>query len=123
MHDIEDQHVSEDARRQRGEQLAARMAAMREQGLIKRGEVLDPLEKARANPRSLKLAIRAMCWQCEGGFADPGVRQRVGLCPNAQCPLWNHRPWQKKADGASADAGLEDEADNDSDSDDGDEAA
>lgn len=95
-HDVKD--VSQDAERQRKEQLVARLAAMREQGLIKRGEVLDPMQKALANPRSPKMAIRAMCWQCEGGFADPGVRQRVGACAKeGSCPLWPHRPWQKKS--------------------------
>lgn len=57
-------------------------------------KTLNPVEKAKANPRSLKSAIRAFCWTCEGGDADSGVRWRVGNCEITDCPLWPHRPWQ-----------------------------
>lgn len=59
-------------------------------------EILDPVEKAKRNPGSLKLAIRAHCYLCEGGDSDPGVRYRVGTCAlEDKCPLWRHRPWQR----------------------------
>ena len=52
---------------------------------------LDPLEKSRQNPKSKVLAIRAFCFDCVGG-----VKAEVTLCPSKSCPLWLHRPWQKK---------------------------
>lgn len=58
------------------------------------GERLTPLEKAARNPGSRSLAIRAKCWDCSGGDADPGVRARVRDCPSKTCPLWPLRPWQ-----------------------------
>lgn len=59
--------------------------------------VLNPREKAKANPKSLKLAIRAHCWECCGGDAKGNnVRQRVHECDLIEkCALWPHRPWQK----------------------------
>jgi hypothetical protein len=56
--------------------------------------LLNPIEKARANPNSLKLAIRAHCWECNGRDADPHVKLRVRDCTIKDCPLWPHRPWQ-----------------------------
>lgn len=58
-------------------------------------EILNPVEKAKRNPNSLKYAIRAMCWTCEGGDSDPGVKLRVANCTVPSCPLRPHRPWQK----------------------------
>lgn len=70
-----------------------RMAEMRAGGW--KPVHLDPVEKARANPGSLKMAIRAFCWMCNGGGADPGVRFRVRDCGlSDKCTLWPHRPWQ-----------------------------
>ena len=54
-------------------------------------ERLDPLEKAKRNPKSKVLAIRAYCYDCCGG-----VKTEVTLCPSTNCPLWLHRPWQSK---------------------------
>lgn len=53
---------------------------------------LDPMEKAKLNPKSKVLAIRAYCWDCAGGN-----RTEVTLCPSTNCPLWLHRPWQKNS--------------------------
>lgn len=60
-------------------------------------ERLDPLEKAKRNPKSKALAIRAYCYDCCGG-----VKAEVTLCPSTNCPLWLHRPWQsnKQVDSA-----------------------
>lgn len=55
-------------------------------------ERLTPLEKARANPASKVLAIRAYCYECCGGSKD-----EVTNCPVEKCPLWLHRPWQAKS--------------------------
>ena len=66
--------------------------AMFEQGI--KPEHLDPVEKARRNPKSLRLAIDGKCWDCVGGDADPGPRQRVRDCNIKLCTLWPVRPWQ-----------------------------
>jgi hypothetical protein len=38
------------------------------------GPRLDPIERARANPASRSLAIKAKCFDCVGCGADPGWR-------------------------------------------------
>jgi hypothetical protein len=59
----------------------------------------DPLERAKANPRSKKLAIYAACFDCQGGRSDSGVVKRIRECAITRCPLLSHRPYQKtKAD-------------------------
>lgn len=58
-------------------------------------ERLDPLEKARRNPGSKALAIRAKCFDCMGGDSEPGVRKKVRDCSVTRCPLHPHRPWQR----------------------------
>ncbi len=66
---------------------------------------LDPIEKARANPRSKALAIKAMCWDCVGAGADPNPRGQVRTCQIIRCPLHPVRPWQgKQEDGCDEDA-------------------
>ncbi len=56
-----------------------------------------PVEAANQAPGSLRLAIRAMCWECEGRDEDPHVKWRIGNCQITDCPLWRHRPYQKQA--------------------------
>ena len=68
-----------------------------EQGLreyqrkLKLGEVkpLDPFEKAKLNPKSLRMAINAYCYDC-----CCEQRSEVRLCPAGGCPLHHLRPWQ-----------------------------
>ena len=67
------------------EALAARKAAKR----------LNPLEKARMNPRSLRLAVNAKCFDCEGLGADPDWKWRVGNCLITECSLHPVRPYQR----------------------------
>ena len=50
-----------------------------------------PDEKARNNPKSLRLAINAKCYDC-----CCGQRREVTLCEFEDCSLWALRPWQKK---------------------------
>jgi hypothetical protein len=57
------------------------------------GPRLDPIERARANPASRSLAIKAKCFDCVGCGADPGWRWQVGNC-TAVCPLTPFRPYQ-----------------------------
>lgn len=56
--------------------------------------VLDPLEKAAANPTSLRAAVNGKCFDCQGGAADPGWRERIGSCDVKSCPLNAVRPYQ-----------------------------
>ena len=59
-------------------------------------ERLDPIEKARRNPKSLRLAITAKCWDCVGAGEDPKPRQAIQDCPcGKHCPLWPVRPYQE----------------------------
>lgn len=59
---------------------------------------LDPIEKARANPTSNKLAIAGFCYRCVGGENSnkPNViRASVRDCQAPDCLLWPVRPWQR----------------------------
>lgn len=58
-------------------------------------ERLNPRDRAAKNPRSLKMAIRAKCWDCVGGDnADPGWMRTIHECCVTRCPLHGHRPYQ-----------------------------
>lgn len=56
--------------------------------------------KAKRNPRSLQMAISAMCFYCIGGIEedmpDPGWKEEIGNCTATLCPLLPHRPHQRK---------------------------
>ena len=60
-------------------------------GLVEMPRRIDPIEKAKQNPTSLRFAINAKCFDCNG-FERPGVRD----CDIYDCPLHRHRPWQTK---------------------------
>jgi hypothetical protein len=70
---------------------ATALAAWRASGGV--AERLDPIERARRNPSSRALAIKAKCFDCVGRGADPGWRWWVGNC-TADCPLVPLRPYQ-----------------------------
>ena len=57
-------------------------------------ERLDPIQKAIQKPKSLRLAINAKCYDCEGRDADPAVNWRIGNCVVTDCPLYCSRPYQ-----------------------------
>ncbi len=61
-------------------------------GSIKR---LNPLEKAKQNPKSLRLAVNAKCFECEGEDYDLGWRGRIKECIIPDCPLFPVRPYRK----------------------------
>ena len=50
---------------------------------------LDPIEKAKKNPRSLRAAINGKCWECSNE-----QRNEIKLCPMTDCPLYPVRPYQ-----------------------------
>jgi len=61
-------------------------------GLIEKPKRLDPIEKAEKNPKSLRFAINARCFDCSGF-----EKSEVTNCEMTDCPLHRHRPWKKKA--------------------------
>lgn len=68
------------------------------------GKLKTPGEKLAENPRSMRAAINAMCWQCMGGDgADPGWRNMIRNCTSPKCALWNFRPYRDKADHGKVD--------------------
>jgi len=57
------------------------------------GEVivrLDPIEKAKKNPKSLRLAINGKCWDCSSG-----QRAEITHCTVTDCTLYPVRPYSK----------------------------
>ena len=54
----------------------------------------SPIVRASRNPRSLRLAINAKCFECSGGNTDPCVAWRIGNCEVGDCSLWPQRPHQ-----------------------------
>ncbi len=58
----------------------------------------NPVEKLADAPNSLRRAVNAKCWQCEGEDADPGVKWRIGNCLIKDCALYNVRPHQNLKD-------------------------
>lgn len=60
----------------------------------KPGPSLDPIEKARQNPNSLRLSINAKCFDCVGAGADPNPRGAIRDCPIKGCALFPVRPYQ-----------------------------
>ena len=58
-------------------------------GEVEKPIVLNPIEKAKANPKSLRAAINAKCWEC-----SCYSRTEVARCTIVKCPLNALRPWQ-----------------------------
>jgi len=73
----------------------AALAARKESG--EKVIVLSPTEKLKINPSSLRLAINAMCYDCQGKNHDPGVIGRIRYCEISNCPLFNVRPYREKS--------------------------
>jgi CMP-N-acetylneuraminic acid synthetase len=54
---------------------------------------ITPIQRAKLNPKSLRLAINAQCYDCIYDKSDVGTwRQQVAACPSANCPLYCQRP-------------------------------
>ncbi len=54
--------------------------------------------KANKNPKSKKLAVDAMCFQCHGGteteMPDAGWRDQIRTCTSPKCAMYRHRPYR-----------------------------
>lgn len=71
---------------------AAALLAYREKlksGEIVRTKPLNPEEKAKVNPNSMKYAIAAKCWDC-----SCGQREEIKTCGITDCSLYNFRPYK-----------------------------
>lgn len=79
------------------------------------GKVASPIDRARANPSSRALAVRACCYDCMGGQPvgrpnpNGNVKKHVGECATIRCALWDARPWKA---GVSDDTREERETEN-----------
>ena len=62
--------------------------------------VENPIVRAKKNPNSRALAMKAMCFSCQGGTSerlpDSGWRWAIGNCLVLDCPLHSWRPFQEK---------------------------
>lgn len=88
------------------EQARLRLREKRAAGITVRR---DPVEKARAKPNSLRLAVTAKCVECMGGPDVTGFRKDIRNCTSSSCPLYAVRPYQHKEedeDGVSAEGEI-----------------
>jgi len=57
----------------------------------------NPLEVLEDNPTSLRAAINAIYWECQGSGEDPGIVDAIRNCTCGHiCPAYRVRPYQKK---------------------------
>ena len=59
-------------------------------GEIEKSVALDPIQKAKANPPSLRAEIKEQCYDC-----SCYQRTEVTKCQAKDCPLHRIRPWKK----------------------------
>lgn len=52
---------------------------------------MNPIEKAEANPKSMRASVNAFCYICK-----EESKKAVKECPKTDCKLYNIRPWQPK---------------------------
>ena len=74
------------------EKAHARMRELREAGVVP--ERLNPIERARRSPTSLRLAVTAKCFECLGGDDAKNIRREIRECTAIRCPLYPVRPYQ-----------------------------
>jgi hypothetical protein len=56
-------------------------------------KIITPIQRAKLNPKSLRLAVNAQCYDCIYDKSDAGTwRQQVEACPSINCPLYRQRP-------------------------------
>lgn len=59
-------------------------------GEVEKPKTLDPIQKAKQNPTSLRAAINGKCYDC-----CCGNRAEVSRCQITDCSLYPVRPWQR----------------------------
>jgi hypothetical protein len=74
------------------EEKLKRMWAKRAENIRLGIKPLNPIEKAKQNPKSRVLAIAAQCFDCMG--QESGWRNEVKNCPSKNCPLFGLRPYK-----------------------------
>lgn len=74
-----------------------KLAEMKEAGI--KPVLLNPIEKARRNPQSLRLAVNGKCYDCVGAGHDPNPRGAIRDCAISDCTLWPVRPYQRRDSG------------------------
>lgn len=55
---------------------------------------INPILKARLNPKSKVCAIAAKCCDCVGTNENPGWMTEIRKCPVTSCPLYQFRPYK-----------------------------
>jgi hypothetical protein len=75
-----------------------RIKELRESGNLKDREYLNPIEKTKLDPKSLRKAINAKCYECMGCGDDAGWRKAIADCTGYSCPLYHQRPYQNMVD-------------------------
>ena len=77
-------------------QARVRLAVLRADGTLKTSPRQDPITKSAGDPKSLRKAINAKCWECAGGGQDGEAftRETIRTCTVA-CPLKVLRPYQE----------------------------
>lgn len=73
---------------------------MKKDGTYVQPPKLNPIERAKKDPGSLRKAVTAMCFDCIGAGHDPDFRGSIRECPCSDCPLYPVRPYQKKPESA-----------------------
>lgn len=58
---------------------------------------LNPFEKLKNNPLSLRCTINAKCYDCIGQDSDPDWRGSIRNCICTDCPLYEVRPYRKES--------------------------
>jgi len=60
-------------------------------GEIQRSKQLNPIEKLKTKPNSLRFAVNAKCFDC-----TCQQKLEIKFCEAFDCPLFNVRPYQEK---------------------------
>ena len=74
------------------EEKLKKMRAKRAENIRLGIKPLNPIEKAKQNPNSMRFAINAQCYDCMG--KEAGWRNEVRNCPSSECPLYGLRPYK-----------------------------
>ena len=100
-------HFASSERQERARQRRAEVAEERKAAGLPTTKT--PVEKLAEKPKSLRLAVNAMCCVCVGGPEEARWRYTIRDCTAPTCPLFNVRPHQNAGRGVDDDEALEDE--------------